>query len=130
MITKEEYKKTLIRMWDSVRDGYYEGNSDCHGVECETCPIGSMCGKVMNYYDVVEFVEKWGKEHPIKTNREVLAETLKEKFGDIFSMTDVMCRLEDTCMIFSARCPKGDCTCAECGQQKFWDREYKEVSHE
>jgi hypothetical protein len=69
MITKEEYQKTLIRIWDSVRDDNHKGEGSCAGVICKTCPIEFGCGTVMSYYDVVEFVEKWGKEHPIKTNR-------------------------------------------------------------
>jgi hypothetical protein len=58
MITKEEYQKTLIRIWDSVRDDNHKGEGSCAGVICKTCPIEFGCGTVMSYYDVVEFVEK------------------------------------------------------------------------
>ena len=72
MISKEEYKKTLIRMWDSVREDNYKGKNDCSGVECNECPITSMCVDYMeninNAYNIIEFVEKWAKEHPIETN--------------------------------------------------------------
>ena len=68
MISKEEYQKTLIRMWDSLRDKKHKGEFDCAGVNCGSCPINFGCGSVMRYSDVIEFVEKWGKEHPIKTN--------------------------------------------------------------
>lgn len=72
MMTKEEYKKTLIRMWDSVREDDYKGKNDCSGVECNECPITSMCVDYMeninNAYNIIEFVEKWAKEHPIETN--------------------------------------------------------------
>ena len=72
MISKEEYKKTLVRMWDSVREeGYTKGEYNCNGVKCEKCLIESMCGRgvnIRNVHEVIEFVEKWGKEHPIKTN--------------------------------------------------------------
>ncbi len=70
MITKEEYKKTLIRMWDSVRYEKFKGADFCYGVKCGVdCPIKSFCGnKAIDYYDMIEFVEKWGKEHPTETN--------------------------------------------------------------
>jgi len=70
MMTKEEYKKTLIRIWDSVRDKDFKGTDFCYGVKCSIdCPIKSFCGnKAINYYDMIEFVEKWGKEHPAETN--------------------------------------------------------------
>ena len=71
MMTKEEYKKTLIRMWDSVREGYTKGKYNCDSVKCEKCPIESMCGSgvnMRNVYEIIEFVEKWAKEHPIETN--------------------------------------------------------------
>ena len=72
MISKEEYKKTLIRMWDSAREGYTKGEYNCNGVKCEKCPIESMCGSevvnMKNAYEIIEFVEKWAKEHPTETN--------------------------------------------------------------
>lgn len=71
MISKEEYKKTLVRMWDSVRDNEFKGSHSCEGVHCDPkcCPIMSICGnKMIDYYEVIEFVEKWAKEHPIETN--------------------------------------------------------------
>lgn len=72
MMTKEEYKKTLIRMWDSAREGYTKGEYNCNDVECEKCPIESMCGSgvvnMRNAHEIIEFVERWAKEHPIETN--------------------------------------------------------------
>ena len=72
MMTKEEYKKTLIRMWDSAREGYTKGEYNCNSVECEKCPIESMCGSgtvnMRNAHEIIEYVEKWAKEHPIETN--------------------------------------------------------------
>lgn len=72
MISKEEYKKTLIRMWDSVREGYTKGEYNCNGVECERCPMDSVCGSgvvnMKNAHELIEFAEKWAKEHPIETN--------------------------------------------------------------
>lgn len=69
MISKEEYKKTLIRMWDSVRGDEFKGADTCHGVNCAGCPMKSICvARVENVYELLEFVEKWAKEHPIETN--------------------------------------------------------------
>ena len=69
MISKEEYKKTLIRMWDGVRGDDFKGADTCHGVNCAGCPMKSICvARVENVYELIEFVEKWGKEHPIETN--------------------------------------------------------------
>lgn len=71
MISKEEYKKTLIRMWDSVRE-MDKGTDSCYCVECRDCPIDSVCGNytenLINAHDLIELVEKWAKEHPIETN--------------------------------------------------------------
>jgi hypothetical protein len=71
MISKEEYQKTLVRMWDSVRDNC-KGKTDCDGVSCCECPLyrGNVCGTNARYnvYDLISMVEKWGEEHPIKTN--------------------------------------------------------------
>lgn len=68
MMTKEEYKKTLIRMWDSIRDDGFKGESCCNGISCGECPINFGCGSVIEYNEVVEFVEKWANEHPVETN--------------------------------------------------------------
>ena len=68
MISKEEYKKTVVRIWDSVRDDVFKGESSCNNVCCGECPINFGCGSVMKYHELVEFVEKWAKEHPIETN--------------------------------------------------------------
>lgn len=69
MISKEEYQKTLIRMWDSIRDDEHKGELSCIGLRCDSCPLNYVgCGAIKHYTDVVEFVEKWAKEHPIETN--------------------------------------------------------------
>jgi hypothetical protein len=68
MMTKEEYQKTLVRIFDSIRDNTYKGEPNCCGLSCVDCPLSFGCGTIERYVDVVEFVEKWGEEHPIKTN--------------------------------------------------------------
>lgn len=68
MMTKEEYKKTLIRIWDTARIDD-KGTNGCSGIECKRCPVASLCGNSTEIaYELIEFVEKWAKEHPIETN--------------------------------------------------------------
>ncbi len=73
MLTKEEYKKTYIKMMDSIRC-CYKGELNCDGVGCQICPLSSVCRYphsnvlISNAFDCVELVEKWGKEHPNVTN--------------------------------------------------------------
>ncbi len=74
-MTKEACKKTYIRMMDSLRYGH-KGELNCEGVGCSRCPLKSVCRydhKVLlsNAFECIELVEKWGKEHPIVTNKEL-----------------------------------------------------------
>lgn len=80
MMTEEEYKSELIRMWDSIReDEYYKGYDDCVGVTCKECPIYEVeydsCPlhydissysrtKITDEFDLYGIIEKWSKEHP------------------------------------------------------------------
>lgn len=69
MITKEEYKRELIRMWDSVRgDNLKKGEKDCNTIKCEDCQFNSipLCNKGISAFEMIEIVEKWSKEHPLK----------------------------------------------------------------
>ena len=74
LMTKEKYWKTLVRMFDSIRNDKDKGKTSCSGVACRDCPIHEHCGSsddesVYHLYDVIEIVENWGKEHPVnKTN--------------------------------------------------------------
>lgn len=74
-MTKEEYKREIKRMWDSIRDdkykGYYDYDSaicECSGVRCcEECALyGVDCGSSTNAFEMIEAIEKWSKEHPPK----------------------------------------------------------------
>ena len=75
-MTKEEYNRETVRMWDSVRTNS-KGEHTCSGVQCEDCPLYyvSVCHSynVVNAYDVyekaikcIDYVERWSKEHPQK----------------------------------------------------------------
>lgn len=64
MMDKETYKRELIRMWDSIRDGH-KGEYSCYGVDCEFCPLGRRCDRIFSF-EMIEAVEKWAKENPPK----------------------------------------------------------------
>ena len=90
MMTKEEYKKTLIRMWDSARIGKYKGANSCSNVNCKKCPVTFLCGNHMdnmiNAYEIIEFAEQWAKEHPLETNGTRFLENYSE--ADIYGRDD------------------------------------------
>lgn len=65
MMDKETYKRELIRMWDSIRDGH-KGEYSCYGVDCEFCPLGRRCDRTIFSFEMIEAVEKWAKEHQPK----------------------------------------------------------------
>lgn len=72
MMNKEEYKKTLIRIWDGMREGFSKGKPNCNSIRCINCPMSKVCADgPLGAYDVIEFVENWAKEHPIETNGSV-----------------------------------------------------------
>lgn len=90
-MNKEEYKKEIVRMWDSLRDdkykGYHDYNSEmceCSGVQCcEKCALyGVDCGSSTNAFEMIEAVEKWSKEHPQKHKISQLEYDILEKFAN------------------------------------------------
>lgn len=122
-MTKEEYKRNLIRMFDSIRDEN-KGDESCAGVGCGSCPFyEEVCsiGQVkFHVYEAIETVENWAKEHQIKTN----ADKFKEMFGVEAPMS---------------RCIKNDEFCSDCEyyefgfehggckvDERFWNAEYTE----
>ena len=68
MMTKEEYKKEIVRMFNSLRDDRLKEDDDCSGVQCcEQCALyGIDCGNSTKAFEMIEAVEKWAKEHPPK----------------------------------------------------------------
>lgn len=116
MISEEEYKKTLIRMWDSVRTDSFKGAEKCFGVKCSKCPLLSKCrydcsvgGFITKSFEIIDVVEKWGKEHPVVTNRE----KFKELFGKEILVSP------HGCVGLSCQSP-----CDTCPNNGFWDKEY------
>lgn len=67
MMTKEEYKRELIRMWDSIRTEYI-GRDTCKGVLCKQCRFRDLknCASIVNAFEAIEIVERWSKEHQQK----------------------------------------------------------------
>ncbi len=69
MMTKEEYQKTLIRMWDKSRtDTIYVGLKGCDSVNCKQCCLEAFCRNPYDAFEMIDAVEKWAKEHSIETN--------------------------------------------------------------
>lgn len=64
-MNKEEYKKEIVRMWDSLRVNDV-GNKKCMGVICEECPLYDICDSSTNAFEMIEIVEKWSNEHQPK----------------------------------------------------------------
>lgn len=126
MMTKEEYERNLIRIWDSIRSDF-KGESGCTGVDCNFCPFnGKVCNlatnTIFNAYKSIEIVENWAKENPIKTN--------SEKFKEVFGFKP-----------YTKNCINGEekVSCANCQyfydgecavQNRFWESEYKEQTEE
>lgn len=65
MMNKEEYKKELVRMWDSLRTTNV-GEKKCMGVNCDDCPLCDTNESSTNAFEMIEIVEKWAKENPQK----------------------------------------------------------------
>lgn len=73
MMTKEEYEKEIVRMWDMKRGDEDKGKDICDGVFCEDCPLSEInndgrdgCMEPMKVFEIIKIVEKWSKEHPQK----------------------------------------------------------------
>lgn len=124
MMTKEEYERNLIRIWDSIRSDC-KGKSGCTGVDCNFCPFnGKVCNlatnTIFNAYKSIEIVENWAKENPIKTN----ADKFEETFGFEAPMNrcitnNVSC---SGCEYYEINGEYGICRADE----RFWNTEYKE----
>ena len=67
-MTKEEYEKEIVRMWDTLRDKHI-GTDSCYGVKCEKCPLAGFkhgCSSALSALDIYNTVEVWSNEHPPK----------------------------------------------------------------
>lgn len=70
MMTEEEYAKTLIEMWDSLRTEH-KGKHGCIDVPCACCPLRKFvgCNHAQDIFDIYNTVERWAKEHPKPKHR-------------------------------------------------------------
>ena len=121
-MTKEKYKKNLIRMWDSLRTDEYKGVEKCRGVKCNNCSFNEICNAeyggsaIIDAFKSIEIVENWAKENPIQTNA--------DKFREVFGMEKLPFY---SCIYTNANCK--DCEnfigmgCKANGD--FWNAEYK-----
>lgn len=130
MLTREQFEKEIVRMWDSMRDSKYSGRTYCDGVQCSECPLNKICrdnssrlytSRLYNAFSIVEAVEQWSKEHPFKTNGQVFEEFVKEKFN-----VDVNV---DGCIGFGSIFGNINlCNTTNCSSRphkRFWEQEYK-----
>lgn len=117
-MTKEEYQRDLIRMFDSIRSDF-KGENGCSGVDCNDCPMHKIvCGRgQIRPFEAIEIVENWAKQHPIKTN----ADKFKEVFG--FEPTPIYCVNNN---MKCSDCEYFDYNNGLCDVSIFWDAEYKE----
>lgn len=124
MLSKEEFQKELVRMWDSVRE-VSKGRMSCGGVECKVCPFDKLTAGdcptnvLIHAMEVIEIVEKWSKEHPIVTNRD----KLKEVFGEQLAH-DIIVEVTNNCA--GHKCPYVFKNDEDCFYDGFWKKEYKE----
>ena len=98
----------------------------CQNSICENCVLSSFCNKCWNGWtdidteEVVEIVEKWVEDHPIKTR---LTE-YKKVFPNCF-LRDNGYPAADPCQIMASYSSGGDCrkfsSCNEC-RKEFWNK--------
>lgn len=123
MLSKEEYKKELVRMWDSLRE-VSKGRMSCGGVECEVCPFDKLTASdcptnvLIHAMEVIEIVEQWSKEHPIVTNR--------DKFKEVFGINIDENKHDCVGLICPSKSSNLPTDCRVCPHKGFWEKEYKE----
>ena len=140
MLTKEEYKRIAIRIFDGIReaDSEFLGECTCDGVSgCSQCPLnklGCNCDcfetrdgldKLFASFKSLEYLEKWAKEHPATTYEDKYEETFGRKpitqYGQYFcpkiTVAGYRCPHDGTEILIS------DARCKEC-KEKFWKSEY------
>ena len=122
MMTKEEYQKELVRMFDSLRDDKFKGETHCRGIECIYCPLyhkacNAVDGGVYGLFNALEIIEKWSREHQIVTN--------SDKFKEVFGFKPYT----KNCINGEEKVSCANCQCfydGECAvQNRFWENEYK-----
>ena len=117
MMTKEEYQKELVRMFDSLRDDKFKGENNCIGVSCFDCPLYENGCSPFSTFEHIEIVEKWSRGHQIITN--------SDKFKEVFGFKPYT----KNCINGEEKVSCANCQCfydGECAvQNRFWENEYK-----
>lgn len=131
MLSKEEFKRQLVRMWDSLRESRYKGDEGCIGVYCSKCPLKPYCGgsnneyytrhvlKLIDFGEIAEIVENWAKNHPIVTN----ADKFREFFG---AEPPIRSCVNNTGCDNCKYCDDGRCNVRD----GFWNAEYDSPNEE
>ena len=94
--------------------------TSCTGCVLEhKCPTTSMETEAPD--KLVEIIEKWSKEHPIKTRQDKFLEQYPDTFVDAQDIINI-----NPCMIEKQRlnCSNPNISCRECREQ-FWSEELK-----
>ena len=126
------YIKAYARMCDS-----FDAKNNITGKPCVGCPledIGRGCHMndlTNNAEECVAAVEKWAKEHPVKTRQSELLKLFPNTKIDDYTGTLCMCPMnfdpetykdKDKCFCIHMR---DDTHCAEC-RRDFWLTEIKD----
>ena len=129
MLTREECKRTITRIFDSVRaDEEFLGECHCDGTQaCSECPFEGMdmfCLdelSIDNIFNAFEYIEKWAEEHPLVT--------MRDKYKEVFGVEPVLANGGLVCPadvgLSHCNCINKD-TCSDC-KATFWDSEYKPI---
>ena len=133
MLSREELKKTVTRIFDSLRkDKEYDGLCDCRGIRsCSKCPFDGSYRycfdeeSIDNVLNSLEYIESWAKEHPIVTYEQKYEETFgvkpKNKYDEYLCPHNAGFTGLNKC--------ESESSCAEC-KKNFWESEYKEPKKE
>jgi len=132
MYIMTEFRKNLVRMWDSIRKSN-KGATRCMSVCCDDCPLdGTVCNitetmTVFNAEAAIEIVTQWAKEHPVVTYKQKYVETFGVK--PLNTDSDYICPRNLGFHDYMNGCECMDVTCEECAKD-FWHSEYKEPKKE
>ena len=107
------------RMCDTYHDHAFNNGWNCRNCPAldkeDRCKLKGVPHSQKEAEELIIIVEKWSKEHPIKTNLDVL----KEMFPNInFKIGLEHCN--------GLECPNPDTLCRDCEYKGFWKKEYKE----
>ena len=138
MLTREETRKIVARILDSVRpsDSEHMGEYDCGDLDCieSKCPFRNLSSgicpnteRVDSVFNVLEFIENWAKEHPIVTYEQKYEKTFGVKPLHIDQCKKVYLCPKHAGFDIGINCNAQSC---ERCKEKFWHSEYREPKKE